>query len=326
MYKCNNCKKTFEFNSLYIRHKSKKIGCKTLIIDYDLLIQTNENKIQNIKTKIHDLKTKITSTITNSLITKTNCLFCNKIFKTKGNLNRHINTSCIEKNQIINEENTLQEELNKLEEEKNILEKDNKEQNKIIEQTREQEMMNEIKQLRNDMAKLLEKQLKPIQNITKNTTNNTINQTNNVIMINNFGNEDLSHITLQDYKQYLNTYFKGFIKYIEKVHFDDNVPENHNICITNLKSKDIKVYEGDKWVAKPKTDVIDKLLRKKLNTLIDKCEELEETDQINDKVVDKFAEFQINYMDDSAKKTTKNDVVLMIYNNKDKVKDKVKVK
>jgi hypothetical protein len=319
MYKCNNCKKTFEFNSLYIRHKSKKIGCKTLIIDYDLLIQTNENKLQNIKTKINDLKTKITSTITNSLIIKTNCLFCNKIFKTKGNLNRHINTSCIEKNQIINEENILQEELNKLEEEKNILEKDNKEQNKIIEQEKERKRDEENKELKAMIEKLLERQpIQPIQNIT----NNNINQTNNVIMINNFGNENLSHITLQDYKKYFSTYFKGFLNFIEKVHFDENMPENHNICLTNLKSKDIKVYEGDKWIAKPKTDVIDKFLRKKLNTLIDKCEELEETDQIADKVVDKFSEFQNNYMDDKAKKNTKDDVILMIYNNKDKVKVK----
>ena len=132
----------------------------------------------------------------------------------------------------------------------------------------------------------------------------------------------MSHITLQDYKQYLNTYFKGFINFIEKVHFDDNVPENHNICITNLKSKDIKVYDNGKWVAKPKTDIIDKFLRKKLNILIDKCEELEETEQITEKVIDKFSEFQINYTDDKAKKITKDDVILMMYNNKDKVKVK----
>jgi hypothetical protein len=51
-------------------------------------------------------------------------------------------------------------------------------------------------------------------------------------------------------------------------------------------------------------------------------EELEENEDISDKIVDKFSEFQVNYMDDSAKKNTKNDVVLMIYNNKDKVKVK----
>ncbi len=319
MSKCEKCDKEFKYKYLLKRHHESKFPCnssnKLLILhnnkikEFDIQIQELDDKITLIENKINNINTK-------SLKKLNICLFCNKTFLNKTNMTRHIDKSCVKKKELLKEQNIILDEKNNI-----IIEK-----NKLIEEKKEQEMMNEIKQLRSDMAKLLEKQLKPIQNITNNTTNNTINQTNNVIMINNFGNEDLSHITLQDYKQYLNTYFKGFIKYIEKVHFDDNVPENHNICITNLKSKDIKVYEGDKWVAKPKTDVIDKLLRKKLNTLIDKCEELEETDQINDKVVDKFAEFQINYMDDSAKKTTKNDVVLMIYNNKDKVKDKVKVK
>jgi hypothetical protein len=186
---------------------------------------------------------------------------------------------------------------------------------KIAEQLTEQ-LTNKINELQKSIDNLKNKEIITTHNITNNIQNNLI------VNINSFGKETLDHITLQDYKKYFNSFFKGFISFIEKVHFDDNVPENHNICITNLKSKDIKVYEGDKWVAKPKTDIIDKFLRKKLNTLIDKCEELEDTEQISDKVVDKFSEFQINYMDDSAKKNTKNDVILMMYNNKDKIKVK----
>ena len=270
------------FDSLLKKHQSRKRPCVT-VDDYNI-------KIKNITETINN-------TINESLKTNTCCMFCEKIFSNKSNLSKHINKVCSSKLDL------------------------EKEKNKIIEDKKNQERDNEIKQLRNDMTKLLEKQpIQPPQNITNNITNN-INQTN-VIMINSFGNEDLSHITLQDYKQYLNSYFKGFIKYIEKVHFDDNMPENHNICITNLKSKDIKVYEGDKWVAKQKTDIIDKFLRKKLNTLIDKCEELEENEDISEKVVDNFSEFQVNYMDDSAKKNTKDDVILMMYNNKDKVKVK----
>ena len=39
-------------------------------------------------------------------------------------------------------------------------------------------------------------------------------------------------------------------------------------------------------------------MRKKLNTLIDKCEEFEESEQITEKVADDFAEFQVNYMNE----------------------------
>ena len=332
MYNCEKCKQKFEFKSLLIRHKSKKNGCKLNIVDYDeIIIDINNkfndtnNKINNLKNIISDTNNKINTITKNKLENKTQCVYCKKIYATKGSMDRHINTSCIEKKSLDTEKINFEENLNCLEKELKILQIklnntqiEQQRQHKIIEQEKERKRDEENKELKAMIEKLIERQ--PIQNITNN--NNTINQTNNVIVINSFGNEDLSHITLQDYKKYFSTYFKGFINFIEKVHFDDNMPENHNICLTNLKSKDIKVYEGDKWIAKPKTDIIDKFLRKKLNTLIDKCEELEESDQIAEKVIDKFSEFQVNYMDDKSKKTTKDDVILMIYNNKDKVKIK----
>ena len=68
-----------------------------------------------------------------------------------------------------------------------------------------------------------------IKNQSNNITiNNTINN-NLTVNINSFGKEDLSHITLEDYKKYLNGFFKGFIEFIEKVHFDKNSPKNRNL-------------------------------------------------------------------------------------------------
>jgi len=34
---------------------------------------------------------------------------------------------------------------------------------------------------------------------------------------------------------------------IESVHFNDEYPENQNICITNKRTKDAKVFDGKKW-------------------------------------------------------------------------------
>ena len=88
------------------------------------------------------------------------------------------------------------------------------------------------------------------------------------VNINSFGNESLSHITKNDYKKFLSGLFPGFIKFIEKIHFDENAPENHNICITNLKSKYMCVYDGDDWITKDKNETIDRFIAKKYNLLV----------------------------------------------------------
>ena len=184
----------------------------------------------------------------------------------------------------------------------------------------------EIKELRKQIAKLIMKQSQQIPqniNITNNNNNNNITNkiTNNNLMINlnNFGKEDMSHITLNDYKKYLSGFFQGFLKFIEKVHFDESVPENHNINITNLKSKYLHIYENNQWTAKEKADVLDKFINKKYNFLVDKCDELEESNQLSEKIIEDFMQFTQNYKDEEAKKNTQKKVSLMIYNNKDKI-------
>jgi hypothetical protein len=161
------------------------------------------------------------------------------------------------------------------------------------------------------------------QTINNNTQNNT---QNNLIVINPFGKEDLSHVKLQDYKNYLNSFFPGFIKYVEKVHFDENAPQNHNICLTNLRSKYLSIHDGDKWITKEKNDVIDKLIIKKHNQLADKCEELEEKKEINKNILENFEEFCESFKDKEAQKSIKTDLITMLYDNNGKIINQIKNK
>ena len=59
---------------------------------------------------------------------------------------------------------------------------------------------------------------------------------------------------------------------------------------------------------------------KKYNILTEKCCELEEKKMISENVVNDFIKFTKNYQDIDAQKITKNDIMLMMYNNRKKIK------
>jgi hypothetical protein len=101
-----------------------------------------------------------------------------------------------------------------------------------------------------------------------NTTINTTNTTNN-IQLNNYGNEDLSHIT-DNYKNHLLKIPYAMIpKMIEAVHFNDKKPENKNIILANKKENKIKIFSNNKWIYKDKDDIITNLINGKYYILDD---------------------------------------------------------
>jgi len=103
-----------------------------------------------------------------------------------------------------------------------------------------------------------------INNINNNTNiNNNITNTNIIIKINNFGDEDLSHLTQKDITDMIKKGFGCVFDYIDKVHLNPNKPENHNIMLTNLRSGLIKIFQNYKWDVAKCNDI--------LTTIIDKC-------------------------------------------------------
>jgi hypothetical protein len=289
MIQCKICKKEFKYKYLLTKHESRKKMCGKI----DDLIQNYDEKITEIT---QNIDYKVNRTLEN--MNKHICLFCNRKFLNKTNIKRHLDHSCLIKKELSDNINILVEE-----------------KNKFIEQQRIQQHNNEMKELRSTIAKLLKKKTQHI-NITNN--NKTINN-NLVVNINSFGNESLSHITTSDYKKFLSGFFPGFIKFIEKIHFDDNAPENHNISITNLKSKYMYIYDNGKWAITERNELIDKFIARKYDMLAHKCDELEEKKEIDEKTLNKFMRFSQNYKDAEAQKNTKNNIMLMIYNNKNKI-------
>jgi len=124
----------------------------------------------------------------------------------------------------------------------------------------------ELHRCKKNVEKLkLEKQIlnKEIDKLLKKTINNThITTQNNQqnIKLNNYGSEDLSHIS-DFFKTNLLSQPHGMIpKMIEAVHFNENKPENKNIVLPNKNDNKLKIFSGDKWVYKNKNETVDDLI------------------------------------------------------------------
>ena len=78
----------------------------------------------------------------------------------------------------------------------------------------------------------------------------------NNISINNFGEEDLSHITenfLKDIIYHMNN--TTVVKYIQEVHF--NNPCNTNIKMLDDKAKVMMIKRNNEWILDNKKTVLD---------------------------------------------------------------------
>ena len=101
-----------------------------------------------------------------------------------------------------------------------------------------------------------------IENLTQNNINTSnIQNNNNTIIINNFGNESYTHITDEFKEKCIRSLTNiGVIKLIENVHFNKDVPENHNIKIHSLKSQQLSVYNNNEWNIRDKNNVLDDMI------------------------------------------------------------------
>lgn len=101
-------------------------------------------------------------------------------------------------------------------------------------------------------------------NCNNNNTTTTYNQQN--VYINNFGSENMSHISHKFLDDCLLNFKRGVCNYIEKVNFNPDVPENHNIRFQDVQN--VRVKESDNtWRLRRLEHTVDNLIHERCREL-----------------------------------------------------------
>lgn len=121
--------------------------------------------------------------------------------------------------------------------------------------------VNTLKQQMAEMQKRWENSQVNTSNIhTTNTQNNYINTVN--ININSFGQETTSHLTNDFLNHCLLNPCKGLTNLIEKIHYNTELPENHNIRHKSTKQQLLQKYIDNGWHDCDASNTLDELIRK----------------------------------------------------------------
>jgi len=173
---------------------------------------------------------------------------------------------------------------------------------------------------KNKQIKKLEKQVDKLISKTGNLTfiQHTQNQQNN-IQINNYGNEDLTHLTDYFKTQLLNGPFGAIPKMIEAIHFNNDKPENQNIKYPNTNKNYIKIRQNNEWVFKNKQNILRDMIDSKYLILDDHYNLVLNGENISNNIKKKYTNFREKY--DEGNSNLLNDLIndceIMILNHRD---------
>ena len=272
------------------------------------------------------------------------CLFCSKL---KGDYNRHLKT----KKHITNIENSLipmvmntnehkmntnEHKMNTNEHKMNTTNSENDDKyycefcfelfntkpskrRHELHYCKENQNINKLMNEKNKQIKKLEKTVDKLIDKAGNTTINHNIQNQQNIKLNNYGDEDLSHIT-DCFKTHLIKGPYGAIpKMIEAIHFNNDKPENKNIVYPNTNKNFIKIRQNNEWVIKNKQDILRDMIDSKYLILDDHYNLILNGENISNNIKKNYINFSGKY--DSGNNHLLNDLMddceLVILNNRD---------
>jgi len=258
-YVCSLCHKNFAHKKNYNYHIKNKV-CDKLYKCTKCSYET-KNKI-SYENHVCDIKNN------------TEDIFCDKDSNEDNNVSDHNFDETVQKSNILSyllsDMITIKKNINFLQKDINMLKKENL---KLIESN--EELKKKLKQFESSQNKNNnvqnttdeeEKQviLKNNENIdyknTCNSNNNSNNNNNNKYIINDniqvitqniklvqCGKEDYKKISVNKIVNCLNDGLKAPISLTELINFNVDYPEYHNMYISNSKTLNVHMYDGERW-------------------------------------------------------------------------------
>jgi hypothetical protein len=316
-FRCIICNKSYKDKSGLWYHNNKYHNNSINTISHKTPPNATKTSPNATKTSPNVTKTcQITPIEFSKNNNKYECKHCLNIFSRNDSLNRHY-MRCKIKNSNQNSKDEIINFLKQtIDEQKKLFEKQMIEmKNQLI------ETMNKSCKVHPKTLQKINKQLNGDNNIiTENNTTNNI--TYNIIAL---GHENLIDVFSKKEKMNILKYrFNSLPQLVEYTHFNDKYPQFKNILITNTQNKLAYRYDIKKkqFIAVNKDDLLEDIIDSRMCDINSFYEELEEvldtkTKEILDKVKDKIDNEPV------YKELRKQDIKLIIYNNRKKVTKEV---
>ena len=231
-------------------------------------------------------------------ISKFQCKYCNKYFKFKQSMYKHIKYVCKK-----NKDEDFKELARLLNEQNKQLElKDKQTEKQLVLRDKQMEMMQkQIDKLTNKLQ---------IQNINNVNQSVVINNTTNIRLLNH-QDTDYSHLTPKDYITCMKDCNKCVKSLIEKVHFNANKPENMNIYLSNIKGKYLMIYKDNAWQIQDKKTQVDELYDNNEFVLEAWYDEYKEK---HPDIIASFQRYLQNRDENEMLNNIKEEILVMLYN------------
>lgn len=168
--------------------------------------------------------------------------------------------------------------------------------------------------IKEEQIKNLEKKVEILEAVANKPSIGTQNNQFNVILT-AYNSPNLNDIE-KHLKESVKKLFLAVPTLVEKIHFNEERPENHNLVIKNARTKIAKVFNGKKWTSIDEEEL--------LNELVDTYESLltEYANETGSKYSEKMNKIKTRDSEEKVYDDMKVEVKKVLYENRDMIKIK----